>query len=86
MARCGPPKTVTVSPYDRAAPPHKARRKPTVKKPTAAGYWTCVNSRTGRTCGTHHHTHGAAIRHRKRLDLESFRAGRGRPWDTEERS
>jgi hypothetical protein len=44
-----------------------------------------LRQRTGGTCGVHHGSYLAAIAHRKKLDLVSFRAGRGRPWNVEKR-
>lgn len=83
MARsCSPPKTQAVRSYDRAAPPKRRKRAP--KKPEGT-YWTCVNERTGGTCGTHHKTGTASAGHAKRLNRTSYRLGRGRPWHPQKR-
>lgn len=70
--------------YTRAAPPKRRRKRRKPAKP-AGRYWTCVNARTGRSCGTKHRTMTAAIKHRVQLDRTSYRAGRGRPWDVTKR-
>lgn len=81
MSSCGAPKTQSVKGYTRAAPPKKYRRP----KKAAAAYWTCVHSPQGYTCGVHHKSSTAAFRHEKKLNLESYRRGRGRPWKYEKR-
>jgi hypothetical protein len=81
--RCSPPKSSGVRSYTRAAPGRRRKAKP---KPAATGtYWTCVNSRTHDTCRTHHRNSSAAYKHSKRLNLTSYRAGRGRLWDPQKR-
>lgn len=74
-SRCSSPRSVSVSGYWRAGPRKKAK-----PRQAPAKYWTCVNERTGQTCGVHHATMTSAVRHRTQLDRKSARAGRGRPW------
>jgi hypothetical protein len=81
-AKCGPPKTVSVKGYTRKAGKRKRRRTRRAPKPGTT-YYIVRNERTGNTTGTRHRTYDAAIRARKRADLKSYRAGRGRPWNVE---
>jgi len=82
MARkCSPPKSQGVKAHTRSKPRRKARRGPKAGET----YYVVRNERTGATSGTKHRSYVAAINARKRLDLVSFRAGRGRPWNVEKR-
>lgn len=87
---CRLPKGQGVKSHTRAAPDRGAirakarRRKAAAAKQATAVYWTCARP-DGATCGVHHRTSYAAVEHRKRLNLSSYRAGRGRPWDVKKR-
>lgn len=70
---------VTVKGYWRTKP-RRFRKGPMAA--SAAPYAVVGN---GRTISTHR-TYSAAINARKRANLQSFRAGRGRPYDVRKRA
>jgi hypothetical protein len=75
---CAPPKTVTVKGYWRTKP--RGLKKAAAKRQAALSY-VVRNARTGAIV-SRHRTSTAAVRERKRLDLISYRQGKGRPYET----
>jgi hypothetical protein len=79
MARCSAPKSVTVKGYWRSKP--RQLKKAAAKRQAAMPY-VVRNSRTG-TVVSRHRSLTAAISASRRLDLASYRAGKGRPYEAE---
>ncbi len=75
-SKCSPPKSQSVKKHLRARP---IQRKKAAAKRRAALPYVVRNTRTGQIV-TRHRTWSAAVRERGRLDLQSYRAGRGRPY------
>jgi len=76
--RCSPPKSVTVKGYWRSKP--RQLKKAAAKRRAALSY-VVRNSRTGAVV-SRHRTLTGAIRERQRLDLISYRQGKGKPYET----
>jgi hypothetical protein len=77
MAKCSPPKGQAVKAHTRSNP--RALKRAAAKRRASLPY-AVRNTRTGQIV-SRHRTLTAAIRQERRLDLQSFRRGNGRPYD-----